>query len=82
MKYVASDDKALSDTNVNNNGQSGQINWNDLNYPCLLKLFHYTRADVPEEHRRLVFLLWLNHILIWIVEILNIIANIAATASG
>jgi hypothetical protein len=80
MSYAPSDDKGLSETNVN--AQSNQINWNDFNYPCLLKLFHYTQADVPLEFRRLVFLLWLNHVLIWTVEILNVIANIAATASG
>lgn len=79
MKYEEND--AVSNSEANMNGQTA-INWNDFNYPCLLKMFHFKRSELPLEFRRVVTMLWLNHILIWAVELLNFITNIVATASG
>lgn len=61
---------------------TGQINWNDFNYPPLLKLFRFKRSEIPDAFKTQVFLLWLNHILIIIGNILNFVTNIVATATG
>jgi len=46
MKYEVNDALPNSESNVN--GQGSAINWNDFNYPCLLKMFHFTRKELPE----------------------------------
>ena len=58
------------------------IDWNHYNYPPCLKIFHYSREHVPEDLKRLVFLLWFNHILILVTTVFNFVTNIVATATG
>ena len=52
------------------------INWNDFNYPPLLKLIHYKRNELSNPHRYMATLLWLSHILIFAISIINLINNI------
>ena len=77
MKYVASE--AVSSESVAN---KSNIDWNDFNYPCLIKIYHYSPEETPEVHRRRVALLRINHTLIIVATFLNIIANIAGAAQG
>ena len=76
MKYVTSE-AVSSEGSVAN---KGNIDWNDFNYPCLIKIYHYDPKETPEVHRRRVALLRANHTLIIIALLLNIIANIAGAA--
>lgn len=76
MKYVTSE-AVSSDGSV---AKSGNINWNDFNYPICLKIYHYDPQETPEVHRRRVALLRINHTLIIVATFLNIIANIAGAA--
>ena len=78
MKYVTKE--VTSEATVTNN--SNQIDWNDFNYPVCLKVFHFNQDETPDIHKRKVRLLWLNHILILLANLLNIIANIAGAAQG
>lgn len=74
MKYMKSDsgsDKA-----------EGKIDWNDFNYPCLLKIFHYDSDQTPEALSRTVLLLRVNHILIIFTCLWNFINNIVDAAQG
>lgn len=59
-----------------------QINWNEFNYPPLLKLFRFKRSEIPEALKWQVFFQWLNHILIIMGVTLNLITNIISTATG
>lgn len=45
MKYEDKD--AVANSEVQVNGRSGGIDWNDFNYPCLLKMFHFSRNELP-----------------------------------
>ena len=76
MKYVASE-VVSSEGSVANRGN---IDWNDFNYPLLIKIYHYDPTETPEIHRRRVALLRLNHTLIILATFLNIIANIVGAA--
>lgn len=78
MKYVASE-VVSSEGSVAN---KGNIDWNDFNYPCLIKIYHYNPDETPEIHRRRVTLLRINHTLVIFATFLNIIANIAGAAQG
>ena len=50
MKYVTSE-AVSSEGSVAN---KGNIDWNDFNYPCLIKIYHYDPKETPEVHRRRV----------------------------
>ena len=58
------------------------IDWNHYNYPPLLKMFNYDRDHIPDDLKRLVFCLWLNHVMIFLTTVFNFITNIVATATG
>ena len=57
------------------------IDWNHYNYPPCLKIFNYDREHIPEDLRKLVFCLWLNHILIFFTTLFNFVTNVVATAT-
>lgn len=54
-----------------------KINWDDFNYPPLLKVIHYDITEVKEEDRLTVRAMWLSHVLIMVETLLNLINNIA-----
>lgn len=78
MKYMTSEAVGSEGSMAKN----GNIDWNDFNYPCCLKIFHYEASETPEVHQRRVFLLKVNHILIIVINFINLIANIAGAAEG
>lgn len=78
MKYVTSE-AVSSEGSV---AKQSNIDWNDFNYPCLIKLYHYNPDETPEVHRRRVALFRINHTLIIVALLMNIIANIAGAAQG
>jgi hypothetical protein len=41
MKYVSKSETGSE------NLDDKKINWNDFNYPCLLKIFHYDADETP-----------------------------------
>ena len=43
MKYVTSE-IASSEGSI---AKSGSIDWNDFNYPCCLKIFHFNPDETP-----------------------------------
>lgn len=59
-----------------------KINWDDFNYPPLLKVIHYDITEVDPEVRTGVRAMWLSHVLIFVEGILNLINNIAIVAAG
>ena len=58
-----------------------QINWNDFNYPPLIKVFHYNASELEPPVRNKVRLMWLTHIIVVVVTLLNLISNIAQVAA-
>jgi hypothetical protein len=82
MKYMMkSEVKSDIDTH-SENLESKKIDWNDFNYPCCLKIFHYDADETPEVLKRRVALLRVNHILILFVTLWNFINNIVDAAQG
>jgi len=85
MNYVA---KAALNNSVQSikssmTPQSGpKINWDDFNYPPLLRVIHYDITEVDNEKRLAVRALWLQHVLIFVEGFINIINSIAITAAG
>ncbi|KAL4499801.1 hypothetical protein ABPG72_015150 [Tetrahymena utriculariae] len=59
---------------VNASSKSG-IKWTDFNYPPLIKIIHYDRSELQDPHKKIATLLWLGHILILIISIINFINN-------
>lgn len=85
MNYVA---KAALNNSVQSvkssmTPQTGpKINWDDFNYPPLLKVIHYDITEVDNEKRLTVRAMWLQHVLIFLEGFINIINSIAITAAG
>lgn len=67
---------------LKSNSKQSKIDWDDYNYPPLLKVIHYDIEEVEPEHRLIVRALWLSHILIAIYSLLNIINNSIQTGYG
>lgn len=66
-------------------GKQPEINWQDFNYPPLIKLIHFSPSEVPEEYRALVWMLFTTHMLIFVEGWLNLVNNsvqVSAGASG
>jgi hypothetical protein len=59
-----------------------KINWDDFNYPPLIKLIHFDMSEIEDNKIMIVRFLWLSHLLIFAYSILNIINNIAVVAQG
>ncbi|CAD8191253.1 unnamed protein product [Paramecium octaurelia] len=59
----------------NQNDSKQKIDWNDFNYPPLIKVIHYNIEEVQPEYRLVVRSLWLSSILIVAYTLLNIIDN-------
>ncbi|CAK58876.1 unnamed protein product (macronuclear) [Paramecium tetraurelia] len=59
----------------NQNDSKQKINWDDFNYPPLIKVIHYNIEEVQPEYRLVVRSLWLSSILIMAYTLLNIIDN-------
>jgi hypothetical protein len=59
-----------------------EINWQDFNYPPLLKIIHFTPSELPEEHKSIIWMLFATHIIILVESLLNIINNSVQTAEG
>lgn len=57
-----------------------KIDWDNFNYPPLLKVIHYDISEVSPEKKLIVRALWLSHVLIMVESILNIINTIAIAA--
>ena len=75
MKYASPEQGSENLTNK-------KVDWNDYNYPCLIKIFHYDSDETPEPLVRRVRLLRIAHILIVFVCLWNFINNIVDTAQG
>ncbi|CAD8114311.1 unnamed protein product [Paramecium sonneborni] len=58
------------------------IDWDDFNYPPLIKVIHYNIEEVQPEYRLVVRSLWLSSILIAVYTLLNIIDNSIQTGYG
>lgn len=58
------------------------VDWNHYNYPPCLKIFNFDREHIPQDLKKLIFCLWLNHFIIFIATLFNFITNIVATATG
>ena len=43
MKYVTSEAVSSEGSDAN----KGNIDWNDFNYPCLIKIYHYNPEETP-----------------------------------
>lgn len=52
------------------------INWKDFNYPPLFHVIHFDRKELLDPHRGVATKLWICHLLIFIISIINIINNI------
>ncbi|CAK92090.1 unnamed protein product (macronuclear) [Paramecium tetraurelia] len=66
----------------NQNDQKQKIDWNDFNYPPLIKVIHYNIEEVQPEYRLVVRSLWLSSILIVAYTLLNIIDNSIQAGNG
>lgn len=75
MKYMSSEQGSEG-------GHNKKIDWNDYNYPCLIKIFHYDSDETPEALRKSVCLLRINHILIIFTCVWNFINNIVNASQG
>ena len=58
-----------------------EINWQDFNYPPLIKMIHFVPSEI-QEHRLVIFLRFSTHLLLFIEGILNIVNNSIQTAQG
>lgn len=59
-----------------------KINWEDFNYPPLIKLIHFDLSEIEETKVTVVRFLWLSHLLIFAYSIINILNNIVCVAQG
>ncbi|CAD8089308.1 unnamed protein product [Paramecium primaurelia] len=82
--YVAN--SVLNDTmrqfKSNQNDSKQKIDWDDFNYPPLIKVIHYNIEEVQPEYRLVVRSLWLSSILIFVYTLLNIINNSIQAGNG
>ena len=54
-----------------------KIDWDNINYPPFLKLFHFSFIDTEGKTERIYLRpLWITHILIFSITIINLINNI------
>ena len=67
---------------VKTSGAHSNINWDELNYPPLLKLFHYTSAELSEPHKGIVRKINIGFLLIVFLSLLNIINSIIQASMG
>lgn len=79
MKYFGSE---VGSKNEEMSKESKKVNWNDFNYPCCLRIFHYDSEETPEVLQMKVTLIRVNHILIITACLLNFFTNIVGTAQG
>ncbi|CAD8189254.1 unnamed protein product [Paramecium pentaurelia] len=66
----------------NQNDSKQKIDWDDFNYPPLIKVIHYNIEEVQPEYRLVVRSLWLSSILIVAYTLLNIIDNSVQAGYG
>ncbi|CAD8099369.1 unnamed protein product [Paramecium primaurelia] len=66
----------------NQNDSKQKIDWDDFNYPPLIKVIHYNIEEVQPEYRLVVRSLWLSSILIFAYTLLNIIDNSVQAGYG
>ena len=59
-----------------------KINWEDFNFPPLLKLFHFSLEGLPEDYKKISRMLLISFIIACVNILLNIINQIAQTAAG
>ena len=59
-----------------------KIDWNDFNYPCCLKLFHFDSDETPSHLKWRQRLLRINHVLIIFTSLWNFVNNIVDTIYG
>ena len=65
-----------------NPSKGPKINWDDFNYPPVVKLIHFDLSEVEECKVTTVRFLWFSHLLIFAYSIINIIDNIVCVAQG
>ena len=75
MKYMGSEGGS-------DHGEHKKIDWNDFNYPCCLKLFHFDADETPPHLKKQERLLRINHVLIIFTCLWNLVNNIVNTAYG
>lgn len=59
-------------------GNQSKIEWNDFNYPPVLKIIHFSLSELNDQpaKKTAVTWLWMTHVGIFIVSIINLISNI------
>lgn len=65
--------------------KEGEINWQEFNYPPLIKLIHFRPSEAAEEYRGTVWMLFATHMIIFTEGWLNLVNNsvqVSAGASG
>ena len=83
MNFMA---KTAANNMVNNVKESitpskgPKINWDDFNYPPIIKIIHFDLSEVEESKVTVVRFLWFSHILLFAYSIINIIDNIVGAA--
>lgn len=53
-----------------------KINWNDFNYPPLIKVIHYNPSELMSPHLGVARLLWLSFVMVFVVSWINLLNNI------
>ena len=77
-KYVI-DDKIDKFKSGLSGGKKMEVNWNDFNWPPICKVIHFSLMELDEKAdvKRIVRLLWISHIIIFVISIINFINAIA-----
>ena len=58
-------------------GNKKNIDWNDFNWPPLVKVMHFKLDELEGNERTIARNLWLTHLAIFLISIINIINSIA-----
>ncbi|CAD8071030.1 unnamed protein product [Paramecium sonneborni] len=82
--YVANSvlNDSLRQMKSNQKDSKQNVDWDDFNYPPLIKVIHYNIDEVQPEYRLVVRSLWLSSILIVTYTLLNIIDNCIQAGYG
>ena len=71
-----------SENNSDTGDNKKKVDWNDYNYPCLIRIFHYDGDETPKALVWRARLLRINHTLILFTCLWNFINNIVNAAQG
>lgn len=67
---------------VNKSSNYPDIDWSDFNFPPLIRVFHFSLAELQPPYKPIVRNIYICYLIILVITLLSILNNIIQAATG